>query len=133
MLLDKLTDKRLPLEQRVDIRLEVKHLTLSDWVLIARAFDAWPFAPEVRQPTYYSTKSSTNSLPTRTGLEHRPFRIPLRTVIGLMPIEVMHCKCVGGLKHYGVHEDSIYTRSLSWQILHREDFVPSRVGTEAIQ
>lgn len=46
VLLDKLTDKRLPLEQRVDIRLPVKQLTVSDWVLIARAFDAWPFAPE---------------------------------------------------------------------------------------
>ncbi|KAI9461235.1 S-adenosyl-L-methionine-dependent methyltransferase [Lactarius psammicola] len=51
VLLDRLTDKRLPLEQRVDIRLSVRQLTVSDWVLIARAFDAWPFAPEVRYPT----------------------------------------------------------------------------------
>jgi transcription factor 1 len=62
VLLDKLTDKRLPLEQRVDIRLRVNHLTVSDWVLIARAFDAWPFAPEVRRSTYYLIKSSTNYL-----------------------------------------------------------------------
>ena len=47
VLLDKLTDKKLPPEQRVDIRLRVKHLTLSDWALIVRAFDAWPFAPSV--------------------------------------------------------------------------------------
>jgi transcription factor 1 len=45
VLLGKLTDKKLPLKQRVDIRLRVNELTVSDWVLIARAFDAWPFAP----------------------------------------------------------------------------------------
>jgi mitochondrial transcription factor 1 len=47
VLLQTLTDKSLPSEQRVDIRLMVKQLTVSDWALIARAFDAWPFAPEV--------------------------------------------------------------------------------------
>ena len=62
VLLDKLYDKRLPLKQRVDIRTRVKDLTVSDWVLIARAFDAWPFAPEVRRPTYYLNKPSTNFL-----------------------------------------------------------------------
>ena len=48
VLLDTLTDKELPPEERVDIRLKVKNLTLSDWALIVRAFDAWPFAPRVR-------------------------------------------------------------------------------------
>ena len=52
-------DERLPLEQRIDIRLKVNLLTVSDWALIARAFDAWPFAPEVRRPTSYLIKSST--------------------------------------------------------------------------
>ncbi|KAH9057340.1 S-adenosyl-L-methionine-dependent methyltransferase, partial [Lactarius vividus] len=47
VLLDKLTDKTFPSKERVDVRLLVKQLTVSDWVLIARAFDAWPFAPEV--------------------------------------------------------------------------------------
>jgi len=47
VLLAKLTDKKLPPEQRVDIRKRVKDLTLSDWALIVRAFDAWPFAPDV--------------------------------------------------------------------------------------
>jgi len=47
VLLDSLTDKDLPLKQRVDVRTKVKHLTISDWALIARAFDAWPFAPDV--------------------------------------------------------------------------------------
>jgi len=46
VLLDSLTDKELPPEQRVDVRTKVNHLTLSDWALIARAFDAWPFAPD---------------------------------------------------------------------------------------
>lgn len=48
VLLKTLTDKSLPPEQRVDIRLMVKQLTISDWALIVRAFDAWPFAPAVR-------------------------------------------------------------------------------------
>lgn len=47
VLLKTLTDKSLPPEQLVDIRLKVKQLNISDWALIARAFDAWPFAPEV--------------------------------------------------------------------------------------
>jgi hypothetical protein len=47
VLLKTLTDKTLPPEQRVDVRLTAKELTLSDWALIARAFDAWPFAPTV--------------------------------------------------------------------------------------
>ena len=47
VLLKTLTDKTLPPEQRVDVRLTTKQLTLSDWALIVRAFDAWPFAPNV--------------------------------------------------------------------------------------
>jgi hypothetical protein len=47
VLLNTLTDKNLPPEQRVDVRLMVKQLTISDWALIVRAFDAWPFAPVV--------------------------------------------------------------------------------------
>jgi transcription factor 1 len=47
VLLKTLTDKSLPPEQCVDIRLAVKQLTISDWALIVRAFDAWPFAPAV--------------------------------------------------------------------------------------
>ncbi len=47
VLLKTLTDKNLPPEQRVDIRLRVNQLTIADWALIVRAFDAWPFAPSV--------------------------------------------------------------------------------------
>ena len=82
MLLPKLHDKNLPLEQRVDIRLRVNHLTISDWVLIARAFDAWPFAPEVRRPTYYLTSRQLIFGSTITGVEHRFFR-SLRTGINI--------------------------------------------------
>jgi len=46
VLLQTLTDKSLPPEEHVDIRLTVKQLTISDWALIVRAFDAWPFAPD---------------------------------------------------------------------------------------
>ncbi|KAI0268636.1 S-adenosyl-L-methionine-dependent methyltransferase [Gloeopeniophorella convolvens] len=46
VLLNTLTDKTLPEDQRVDIRSAVKNLNVSDFALIARAFDAWPFAPE---------------------------------------------------------------------------------------
>ena len=52
VLLQTLTDKNLPPEQRVDVRLTAKQLTISDWALIARAFDAWPFAPDVCPFTY---------------------------------------------------------------------------------
>ena len=52
VLLETLTDKALPPTERVDIRLLIRDLTVSDWALIARAFDAWPFAPEVCHFTF---------------------------------------------------------------------------------
>lgn len=45
-----LTNPALPTEQRVDVKQKIKDLTVADWVLIVRAFDNWPFAPEVRHP-----------------------------------------------------------------------------------
>jgi transcription factor 1 len=57
VLLKTLTDKSLPPEQRVDIRLMVKQLTVSDWALIVRAFDAWPFAPTVCMSFYQPARS----------------------------------------------------------------------------
>ncbi|KAI0066265.1 S-adenosyl-L-methionine-dependent methyltransferase [Artomyces pyxidatus] len=45
-LLKMITDKSLPSNQYVDINKPVRLLTVADWALIARAFDAWPFAPE---------------------------------------------------------------------------------------
>ncbi|KAI0087972.1 S-adenosyl-L-methionine-dependent methyltransferase [Irpex rosettiformis] len=47
-LLKTLTDQSLPPEQRVDIATQIRKLNVSDWALIIRAFDYWPFAPDVR-------------------------------------------------------------------------------------
>lgn len=65
VLLDRLTDKKLPPEQRVDIRVMVKNLTVSDWALLARAFDAWPFAPDVCSFTHLLDRK-LNSLVLRS-------------------------------------------------------------------
>lgn len=70
VLLDRLTDKKLPPEQRVDIRLMVKHLTLSDWALIVRAFDAWPFAPSVCPFSNTLSRKLKFIGLTHTGFEH---------------------------------------------------------------
>ena len=43
-----LSDPSLPRDQRVNISKSVRDLNLADWVLIHRAFDAWPFKPQVR-------------------------------------------------------------------------------------
>lgn len=48
VLIKPLTDESLPLEQRVDMAKQIRFLTLADWTLIERAFEAWPFAPKVR-------------------------------------------------------------------------------------
>lgn len=47
VLIKPLTDESLPLEQRVDMAKQIRFLTLADWTLIERAFEAWPFAPKV--------------------------------------------------------------------------------------
>lgn len=45
-LLRVLTAKDLPPEQRVDVTQKVRDMSVSDWALLIRAFDNWPFAPE---------------------------------------------------------------------------------------
>lgn len=47
-----LTNSELPAEQRVDVTQKVRDLTVADWALVVRAFDNWPFAPEVRRSVY---------------------------------------------------------------------------------
>ncbi|ETW81012.1 hypothetical protein HETIRDRAFT_238884, partial [Heterobasidion irregulare TC 32-1] len=47
VLLKALTSPDLPESQRVDTGKTVRNLSVSDWTLFARAFDEWPFAPEV--------------------------------------------------------------------------------------
>jgi hypothetical protein len=49
-LLKPLQDRSLPPEDRVDVTKKVKDLSVQDWALIVRAFDNWPFAPDVRRP-----------------------------------------------------------------------------------
>jgi transcription factor 1 len=66
VLLNTLTDQKLPPEQRVDVRLRVKDLTISDWALIERAFDAWPFAPDVRHSFYQFARSLAELIGLRT-------------------------------------------------------------------
>jgi len=46
-LLKSLTDPNLPPEERVDIKKQIRRLDIKDWALILRAFNDWPFAPEV--------------------------------------------------------------------------------------
>lgn len=46
-LLKVLTDPKLPPEERVDVKKQIRRLDIRDWALILRAFNNWPFAPEV--------------------------------------------------------------------------------------
>ena len=46
-LLKPLTDPSLPPGERVDIKKQIRQLDIKDWALILRAFNNWPFAPEV--------------------------------------------------------------------------------------
>lgn len=46
-LIKDLTDARVPLDQRVKPTKSPRDLTLADWTLLLRAFNNWPFRPEV--------------------------------------------------------------------------------------
>lgn len=46
-LLKMLTDPKLPPEERVDVKKQIRKLDIKEWALILRAFNNWPFAPEV--------------------------------------------------------------------------------------
>lgn len=50
-LLRPLTDPSLPPEERVDVKKQIRRLDIKDWALIIRAFNNWPFAPEVSNIT----------------------------------------------------------------------------------
>lgn len=39
----------LPQAERVDVQKPIKALTVDDWAILLKAFDDWPFAPEVRR------------------------------------------------------------------------------------
>ena len=49
VLLKSLTDPNLPPEERIDIQKQVRRMDIKDWALILRAFDNWPFAPDVSE------------------------------------------------------------------------------------
>jgi transcription factor 1 len=42
-----LTKPDLPASERVDVKKTIKALEVHDWALVLKAFDDWPFAPEV--------------------------------------------------------------------------------------
>lgn len=48
-LLEPLTSRTLPPSERVDVTKDIRHLTVEDWGRIVKAFDEWPFAPQVRR------------------------------------------------------------------------------------
>ncbi len=60
-LLKVLTDPRLPPEEHVDLSKPIRKLTVADWSLIARAFNEWPFAPDVCVCILTDPKASTHS------------------------------------------------------------------------
>ncbi|KAF8902639.1 ribosomal RNA adenine dimethylase-domain-containing protein [Mucidula mucida] len=44
----KLHDPSLPPDEYIDPETKLRELTVRDWALIVKAFDNWPFAPQVR-------------------------------------------------------------------------------------
>jgi transcription factor 1 len=39
----------LPVNERVDIKKQIRKLTIPEWATLVKAFDRWPFAPEVSE------------------------------------------------------------------------------------
>jgi hypothetical protein len=48
VLLKDITNPDLPDSERIDVKKPIRDLTIADWGILVRAFDKWPFAPEVR-------------------------------------------------------------------------------------
>ena len=49
ILVDKVTNPELPLSERIDPKVQIRHLTIEEWMLIIKAFNEWPFSPKVCQ------------------------------------------------------------------------------------
>jgi transcription factor 1 len=47
VLLKTITDRDLPASERVNVKTEVRKLEIREWANLVKAFDEWPFAPEV--------------------------------------------------------------------------------------
>lgn len=72
VLLKSLTDSNLPPHECIDVRTQVRKLDLKDWALVIRAFDNWPFAPEVSEHR-----------PSLTPLAEQEFDVDCCLVLGL--------------------------------------------------
>ncbi|KAF8658323.1 hypothetical protein AX16_002091 [Volvariella volvacea WC 439] len=46
VLIKKISDPALPIDERVDVKTLVRQLSINDWQIILKAFGEWPFAPE---------------------------------------------------------------------------------------
>ena len=44
------TDPKLPESQRLDVKKQVRAMTAQDWSILLKAFDEWPFGPDVSRP-----------------------------------------------------------------------------------
>lgn len=55
-LIKTMTKSTLPPSERVDVTKLVANLTISEWASLIRAFDEWPFAPEVSLRITFGTK-----------------------------------------------------------------------------
>jgi transcription factor 1 len=49
-LLRRMTDPSLPEGERIDAKKKIRDFTIEEWAVICKAFDEWPFAPEVSNP-----------------------------------------------------------------------------------
>ena len=47
VLLKDITNPDLPDHERIDVTKIVRDMTVEEWATFVRAFDRWPFAPEV--------------------------------------------------------------------------------------
>lgn len=46
-LLEPLTSRAIPVEDRLDVSKPIRELSTEDWLKVVKAFDEWPFAPTV--------------------------------------------------------------------------------------
>jgi hypothetical protein len=67
VLLKEITNVDLPESAQVDVRKQVRRLTISEWSTLIEAFDKWPFAPEVRGIRAIFTWLITHSGPLDRG------------------------------------------------------------------
>ena len=52
-LLSVITDISLPRDQRINTSKRIRDLNVADWALLLRAFEQWPFKPDVSTSHYH--------------------------------------------------------------------------------